>query len=129
MKQSNGGQPTIAIVGPCAAGKSSLAARLLEAGYKAHQIAQEHSYVQDMWQVFSSPDILIYLGSSFEASERRKHLNWNEEDFNEQIRRLAHAREHCDIFIDTTNLTEDDVARKALEELRTLISTSYKMGF
>jgi len=123
LTEPDGGQPIIAIVGPCAAGKSSLAARLLEAGYKAHQIAQEHSFVQDMWLVFSSPDILIYLASTYEACERRKHLNWTEDDFSEQLRRLAHAREHCDIFIDTTDLTEDEVASKALKELEAYFAT------
>ncbi len=28
--------------------------------------------------------------------------------------RLAHAREHCDCYIDTTNLTPDEVLERAL---------------
>ena len=118
MTVRKGEMVTIAIVGPCGAGKSTLAAQLEEAGYWAHQIAQEHSFVPDMWSRLSSPDILIYLDADFETCQRRKHLNWNATDHAEQQRRLQHARENCDIYIDTSGRSSEEVARKALETLQ-----------
>jgi dephospho-CoA kinase len=35
----------IGVVGPCAAGKTTLVAALKNRGYEVHHIAQEHSYV------------------------------------------------------------------------------------
>jgi guanylate kinase len=35
----------VIVVGPCAAGKSSLVARLRAAGVRARSVSQEHSYV------------------------------------------------------------------------------------
>ena len=53
--------PKIGVVGPCAAGKTTLIAGLRNHGYTAKHIAQEHSYVPAMWQLLTNPDILIYL--------------------------------------------------------------------
>lgn len=91
----------IAIVGPCASGKTSLARALQKLGWSARQIAQEHSYVQDMWLRLTRPDILIYLHAGFETCTLRKNLSWTQGDYDEQLRRLRHAREHCDLFFDT----------------------------
>ncbi|HEX9675289.1 MAG TPA: hypothetical protein VGA07_04875, partial [Anaerolineales bacterium] len=83
--------PKIAIVGPCASGKTTLATRLQREGYSARQIVQEHSYVADMWKVLSMPDLLIFLDASFATCNRRKALNWLENEYLEQRRRLRHA--------------------------------------
>ena len=56
--------PLIGIVGPCGAGKTTLAQGLRGKGYRARAIVQEHSYVQDMWQRITKPDILIFLQAS-----------------------------------------------------------------
>jgi thymidylate kinase len=107
----------IAIVGPCGSGKSTLANSLKVRGYDARQIAQEHSYVARMWQVLTAPDILIYLDVTYQPGTRRKQLNWNPGEFDEQVRRLVHARQHCDIYIHTDHLTEDEVLNRVLEQL------------
>ena len=52
---------TIALVGKSGAGKSTLVAGLCKHGYRARQIAQEHSYVPQMWRLIRRPDTLIYL--------------------------------------------------------------------
>jgi cytidylate kinase len=104
--------PKIAIVGPCASGKSTLVGRLQASGIHARQIAQEHSYVPDMWQVLTQPDILIFLDASYETCTRRKQLDWTEAEFEEQQHRLRHARQHCDILVDTSDLTADEVERR-----------------
>lgn len=110
--------PTIAIVGPCAAGKSTLAKSLQSSGYAARQIAQEHSYVPSMWQRLTDPDLLIYLDASFEVCTRRKSLNWLRAEYEEQKKRLQHARAHCQVYIDTDTLTPHEVYECALEMLQ-----------
>src|SRR5512147_2869337 len=100
-------RPLIGVVGPCGSGKSTLIAGLEMHGYPCRHIAQEHSHVQAMWQIISRPDLLIYLGASFPVSTARRKLDWQEKDYREQIRRLAHAREHAHLFIDTDRLTPD----------------------
>lgn len=107
----------IAIVGPCAAGKTTLAQALQARGFDARQIAQEHSYVPSMWQKITKPDILIYMDVSYAISMQRKRLNWTEAEFNEQLRRLEHACEHCDILIDTDTLNPEQVLQQILAQL------------
>ncbi len=108
---------TVALVGPCAAGKSSLAQGLQAAGVHARQIAQEHSYVANMWQQLTDPDVLIFLDASFETCTKRKQLNWTHEEYAEQHRRLAHARAHCDVYVETDDLSKDQVLARVLEAL------------
>lgn len=114
-------RPLIGVVGPCGSGKSTLIAGLEQQGYTCRHIAQEHSYVQSMWQVITKPDILIYLGASYPVSTTRRKLNWREQDHAEQLRRLAHAREHAHIFIDTDDLTPEQVLQQALDSLKGLL--------
>ncbi len=73
--------------------------------------------MQAMWQIITKPDVLIYLNSSFQTSTARRKLNWHEKDYNEQLRRLAHAREHAHIIIETDELTPDEVLKRALDFL------------
>ncbi len=104
----------IGVVGPCGSGKSTLVAGLEKHGYTCRHIAQEHSYVQTMWQIITKPDVLIYLAASFAVSTARAKLNWLEKDYTEQLIRLAHAREHANLLIETDELTPDDVLQKVL---------------
>jgi cytidylate kinase len=113
------GKPLIGVVGPCGSGKSTLISGLEPLGYACRHIAQEHSYVQAMWQIISRPDLLIYLAASFPVSTARRKLDWQEKDYQEQLRRLAHAREHAHLIIDTDNLTPEQVLQKALDFLET----------
>lgn len=115
--------PLIGIVGVCASGKSTLIARLTELGCNCRHIAQEHSYVQTMWKQLTDPDILIYLEVSYAMTIQRRKLDWSLEEFEEQIRRLADAKEHADIVIDTDSLTAEEVAAQAMTRIRTLMSS------
>lgn len=110
----------VALVGPCAAGKSSLRTALVAAGYEVRHVAQEHSYVPDMWQRISKPDVLIYLDVDLENIERRRPsyrggASW----LKEQKRRLSHAREHADLVVDTRTISAADVAAQVLNFLST----------
>lgn len=107
----------IGIVGPCAAGKSTLISGLENHGITARHIAQEHSYVKDMWQRISNPDTLIYLDVSFEESDHRRPMNWSEKEFQNQTTRLEHARKHANLYINTDFLSPEDVLIKVLDFL------------
>lgn len=107
----------IGIVGPCGSGKSTLLAGLEKHGYRCRHIAQEHSYVKQMWQVITKPDLLIFLECSFENCTTRRKLNWLISDYEEQQRRLSHAHEHADLIIDTNIQNPDEVLDSALKFL------------
>ena len=108
----------VGVVGPCGSGKSTLISGLEKYGYSCRHIAQEHSYVQAMWQIIGKPDILIYLDASFPVSTARRRLNWLEKDHREQIRRLAHARAHAHLVVNTDHLAPEEVLQKALDFLQ-----------
>jgi guanylate kinase len=110
--------PLVGVVGPCGSGKSTLIAGLEQHGYTCRHIAQEHSYVQSMWQKITNPDILIFLDASFPVSTARRKLTWRKDDHDEQYRRLAHARQHAHVVIDTDHLTPEQVLQKALSFLQ-----------
>jgi cytidylate kinase len=110
--------PLVGVVGPCGSGKSTLIAGLEKYGYACRHIAQEHSYVQAMWQMITNPDVLLFLDASFPVSTVRRRLNWQKKDYDEQLRRLSHARQHASLLIDTDNLTPEQVLQKALEYLQ-----------
>jgi deoxyadenosine/deoxycytidine kinase len=99
----------IGLVGPCGAGKSSLAAALQGEGFSVRHIAQEHSYVPDMWKRLTNPDLLIYLDVSYENTIRRRNLDWTYAEYAEQLNRLRHARQYADLVLDTNPLNLDQV--------------------
>jgi cytidylate kinase len=115
-------KPLIGVVGPCGSGKSTLIRGLEKRGYACRHIAQEHSYVQAMWQKISKPDVLIYLSASFPVSSARRKLNWQKKDHEEQLRRLDHARQHASLFIDTDQLTPEQVLQRVLKYLEDIDS-------
>lgn len=113
----------IAIAGPCVSGKTSLAGVLQSRGYDARAIAQEHSYVPYMWQRITKPDVLIYLDVSYGvAKARRPRITWGPERLVVQAERLAHARAHCDFYVDTDGVPAGVVAEKTLAFLASLMA-------
>jgi cytidylate kinase len=111
----------IAIVGPCGAGKSTLARNLRLKGWQARAIAQEHSYVPSMWRRVTKPDLLIYLDASYDDCTRRRRLSWLPQEHAEELKRLAHARQHCDLYVATDGLTADGVMAHVLDQLGSLV--------
>lgn len=109
---------TIGVVGVCGAGKTTLINGLKSRGYEVHHIAQEHSYVASMWQQITHPDILIFLDASYSETIKRRKLNWTMDEYKEQHRRLAHARENCQLYIFTDPLTPDEVVSQVLDFLK-----------
>lgn len=114
------------MVGPCAAGKSTLI-KLLQQTHGAEtdrldlrHIAQEHSYVPTMWEKISHPDWLLFLDASYQATVERRQLNWTVEEYQEQQRRLAHAREHAHFYLMTDGLSPEQVADRVIQFLASI---------
>ena len=108
----------IGIVGPCGAGKTTLAEGLQRNGYRARAIVQEHSFVKDMWQRLTMPDVLIFLQASCSVGGERRQMKWTESEWEEQQRRLAHAKEHADFYLNTDSLGIVEVLDLVLEFLQ-----------
>jgi deoxyadenosine/deoxycytidine kinase len=104
----------IGVVGPCAAGKTTLVSGLRALGYDVRHIAQEHSYVPDMWKRISHPDVLIYLNVSYPLTIIRRKMDWTDREYEEQIYRLRHARENADLIIETDSLNASQVIQEVL---------------
>jgi thymidylate kinase len=110
----------IGLVGVCGAGKTTLITGLKPYYKNVRQIAQEHSYVPDMWQRLVKPDVLIFLQASYPITLQRKSFTWTEKEYQAQKYRLRHAFKHADIHIDTDNISSDEILRivlKYIEEL------------
>ena len=73
-----------------------------------------------MWQRLTNPDVLVYLDVAPWTAARREGLakpsSWWQE---EREVRLIHARQHCDLYVDTTNLSPQEVFERVLAFLKT----------
>jgi len=112
----------VVLVGVCGSGKSTLAGGLRRLGYKVRECAQEHSDVPYMWQVISKPDVLIFLDASDEVTLRRGERHYIPHYNDVERQRLTHARDHCDLYISTDELTPEQVLEKAVSYLSTRLS-------
>lgn len=118
----NSDESVVGVVGPCAAGKSTLVDQLRSLGFRVKHIAQEHSYVKDMWIQIAQPDILIYLDVSYEISCERTQSTWSRKIFDNQVERLAHARQNADLYIQTDGKSPDEVLNLVLDSLKGLLA-------
>ena len=111
----------IKVVGLSAGGKSTLVAGLRRAGYDARAVSQEHTNVTELWRQFDPPAVLIYLGVTLDAQRRRRpDVSWSQTAHDDERARLADARAHAELYIDTSRLDPDQVLDLALRFLRGL---------
>lgn len=73
----------------------------------------------DMWRRITNPDLLIYLDVDPKVAAQRENLAeppswWREE----REVRLAHARRHCDLYLDTSALSLGEVLAQTLTFIR-----------
>ena len=105
---------TIAIVGVCASGKTTLVAGLREAGYDAYNVAQEHSCVHNFWAK-KNPDLVVMIDATLPAIHKRRLVYWGEDRLVTQHKRLADAKAHADLYIQTDELDAEAVRQKVIE--------------
>jgi hypothetical protein len=104
----------IAVVGPCASGKSTLVRALRMHGYDAHVTSQEHSAVPGLWRR-SDPGIVIALNADLESIRlRRGNPRWSRKVWEDQQARLRDAFEHADFLADTSARSTNDVVGEVL---------------
>ena len=76
---------------------------------------QEHCAAPQMWRRITNPEVLVYLDVRMEVAAQREGLaapsSWwpDERDV-----RLVHARQHCDIYVDTSDLSPQQVVAQVL---------------
>jgi hypothetical protein len=91
----------VAVVGHCASGKTTLVGALRRAGYDAHAVAQEHSAIAWLWK-HSDPDVLIYIHVPLETVRARRGEEWPQAVYDAQEQRLADARTHADLILNSS---------------------------
>jgi hypothetical protein len=92
---------TVAVVGPCASGKSTIVEGLRDLGIDAFSVAQEHSIIGDLWR-HRDPDLLVYLDVSLNTIRaRRSNPDWPGWIYDHQLERLERARANASFIIDT----------------------------
>jgi cytidylate kinase len=111
---------SIVIVGPCAAGKSSLATALRQLGFDVRTVAQEHSVIPKLWAHGGEPSALIFLDASPATIAQRRHSTFPDWLYRQQHQRLRSARRHATIYLQTDRLSVDDVRNRVLRHLRRL---------
>ncbi len=101
----------IVVVGPCAAGKTTLVNGLRARGFAAARlVAQEHTVIRDLWALRGRPDALVFLDAQVATMNRRQgRTDWTEEDRGELLERLERARQACDLYLPTDVLTIAEV--------------------
>lgn len=104
----------VVVAGVCVSGKTTLVKSLQKLGIDAYNVAQEHSTIRKLWNS-KKPDILVVLDAKLVTIRQRRVVPWGQERLVVQHERLVDACEHADLYLQTDDLSKDDVVRKVLE--------------
>ncbi len=107
----------IVVVGPCASGKSTLAARLIELGYRARVVGQEHSEIGRLWRRHD-PALVIGLQASLATVRSRRGREWSAAVYERQQRRLEPAMAAATVVLDTGELSAMATLAAAVAAIR-----------
>ena len=107
----------VVLVGPCGAGKSTIAKALQGRGVEVVVVGQEHSAIHDLWRRVG-PALLVFLDASLAVIRQRRGPDWPAWLYQTEQERLADARAHADLILDTGVLTVDDVVRAILTAIQ-----------
>lgn len=108
----------VVVVGPCGAGKTTLAAALRHEGYAVRAVAQEHSIIRELWRHGGEVAALIFLDAAPQAISVRRGHDFPLWLYREQIERLKSAREHATMVLDTTELSAAEVRAAVIGHLQ-----------
>jgi|SRR6056297_1210924 len=117
MESKNRKDLLIVIVGNCCSGKTTLAHLLIDKGYIAKAILQEHAISKKMWRR-SNPDILVYLSCNLETAKSRRSFSWGQRKLDNQKELLSDAFKHADIKVETDNLSKEEVCQRIIDYLK-----------
>lgn len=107
----------VVVAGVCVSGKTTLVKSLRNLGIEAYNVAQEHSTVKKLWN-HKNPDILILLDVQIQTVHQRRKVPWGEDRLAVQRQRLSDAYAHADLYIQTDELSKEEVVQKVLEYIR-----------
>jgi len=107
----------VVVAGVCVSGKTTLVKSLRDLGIDAHNVAQEHSVIKNLWD-HKQPDILVVLDAQMETIYQRRMVPWGEDRLAVQRKRLRDAYEHADLYIQTDELSKDEIVQQVLEYIR-----------
>lgn len=107
----------VVVAGVCSSGKTTLVKSLQEAGIDAYNVAQEHSGIKKLWNK-KNPDILVVLDAKLTSIRKRRIVPWGEERLVVQRERLVDAYQHADLYLQTDELSREDVVQNVLEYIR-----------
>jgi hypothetical protein len=107
----------VAVVGPCAAGKSTLVRGLRRSGYAATEVAQEHSLVRDLWRRRGGLGPLVFLDVSPGVACIRRGLETPPSWWRASWARLESARRSADVYVCTDALSIEQVLEQVLASL------------
>lgn len=110
------GQTRLVVVGPCASGKSTLAAGLRRLGFDARVCGQEHSEIATLWRR-NAPDLVVALDVDLATLRARRDETWPEWLYDLQHRRLADAIAAAAVRLDTSCLDAETVLRRVAERI------------
>ncbi|MGH2559561.1 MAG: hypothetical protein ACRDJH_10885 [Thermomicrobiales bacterium] len=109
-------QRRIAVVGPCASGKSTLVEGLRRLGFEAYGCGQEHSDIPTLWR-HGEPSAVVFLDIDLDTVRQRRGADWPSQLFATQLRRLASARAAAALVIDARLISPTEVLARTVAVL------------
>ncbi|MBP2628216.1 MAG: hypothetical protein H6Q68_2927 [Firmicutes bacterium] len=107
----------VVVAGVCVSGKTTLVKSLRDLGIDAYNVAQEHSVIKKLWN-HKQPDILVVLDAQMKTIRQRRVVPWDEDRLAVQRKRLSDAYAHADLYIQTDELSKDEVVQNVIEHIR-----------
>lgn len=103
----------VVVVGPCAAGKTTLVEGLRVRGVEARAVAQEHSAVPELFRHHASDrSVLVYLTAEYRVIHARRPLSSGRPQYVAEKARLALARESAQLILHTDGVTIEGVLNR-----------------
>lgn len=107
----------VVVAGVCVSGKTTLVKSLRNLGIDAYNVAQEHSVIKKLWN-HKEPDILVVLDVQMKTVHQRRMVPWGEDRLALQRKRLRDAYEHADLYIQTDELSKNEIVQIVVEHIR-----------
>lgn len=107
----------IAVVGVCGSGKTTVVDRLRQRGYDAYVVSQEHSIIRDLWN-HRYPAALVLLDIHLETVRARRNKEWPRWMYDLQQDRLADARAHATVTIETDKCSIEETVDLIAQALK-----------